>query len=137
MVLTLAACGGGSSAAPTKQAYESALSRLCLVAADQLRELHLDTTVAAWRADGGKVVAIERNFNHKLAALKVPESIRAAVVAYTQANELTFRDAEAAVAAAKEGDAPRLRAALKRADGDGLATGAPAKAIGATGCYIG
>ena len=130
----MAACGGSGTATLTKQQYASKLSRLCLLAADQLRELHLDNTVPAWRADGHRIVAIEQSFNRKLAALKPPHSIQAA---YTKANEGDFRDTEAAVAAAKAGDANGLRAAVRRANRDNLATAAPAREIGAAGCYIG
>ena len=133
----MAACGGSGSATLTKEQYASKLSRLCLVAADQLRELHVDNGVAAWRSDGPKIVAIERRFNRKLAALKPPESIQAAVVAYTKANDRGFRATEDAVAAAKSGDAQKLQAALQHANKDNLATGAPAKKIGAASCYIG
>jgi hypothetical protein len=136
-VLALAACGGGGAPTLTKAEYASKLSRLCLVAADQLRELHLDISVAAWKADGPRVVAIEQSFNHKLAALKAPDSIKTAVTAYTKANDKGFRDTEDAVAAAKAGDANKFHAELTQANKDNLATGAPAKAIGAQGCYIG
>jgi hypothetical protein len=74
----------------TKEQYASKLSHLCLVAADQLRELHVDNGVAAWQADGPRILAIERRFNRKLAALKPPESIQAAVAAYTSANDRGF-----------------------------------------------
>jgi hypothetical protein len=136
-VLALAACGGGGGSTPTRAEYASRLSRLCLVAADQLRELHLDNTVAAWRTDGHRVVAIEQSFNRKLAALEPPDSIANAVAAYTKANAKSFRDTKAAVAAARARDASTLRAALRRANADDHATASPAKAIGARGCYIG
>jgi hypothetical protein len=137
LVLGLVACGGNGSSTLTKEQYASRLSRLCLVASDQLRELHVDNGVAAWRADGPRIVAIERRFNRRLAALKPPDSIRAAVADYTSANEHGFREAEAAVAAAKTGDVKQLQADLSRADKDNLATGPPAKKIGAAGCFIG
>ncbi len=135
-MLALVACGGSGSATPNKEQYDAKLSRLCLVAADQLRELHVDNGVAAWRADGPRIVAIERRFNRKLAALKPPESIGAVVAAYTSANDRGFRATQDAVNAAKAGDAKRLQAALKQANKDNLATRPPAKKIGAAGCYI-
>jgi hypothetical protein len=137
LVLALAACGGSGSATLTKQQYASRLSRLCMVAADQLRELHVDNGVAAWRADGPRIVAIERRFNRKLAALKPPESIQNAIAAYTRANDRGFRATHEAVGAAKAGAAKKLEAALQHANEDDLATGPPAKKIGAAGCYIG
>jgi hypothetical protein len=137
LVLGLAACGGSGSSTLTKEQYASKLSRLCLVAADQLRELHVDNGVGAWRADGPRIVAIERRFNRKLAALNPPDSIRTEVADYTSANEQGFRDIEAAVAAASAGDVRKLHADLSRADTDNLATGPPAKKIGAAGCFIG
>jgi len=135
--LAVAGCGGGGAPTLTKAEYASKLSRLCLVAADQLRELHIDTSLAAWQVDGPRVVAIERSFNRKLAALKPPDSIKSAVAALTTANDKNLQATQDAVAAAKAGDAAKLHAALKQANKDDLATGAPVKAIGATGCYIG
>lgn len=137
LVLGLAACGGGARATLTKEQYASKLSRLCLVSADQFRELHVDNGVAAWRADGSRIVAIERRFNRKVAALRPPQSIQTAVADYASANERGFRDTQAAVAAAKVGDPNSLHAALRRVDKDNLATGSPAKRIGAAGCFIG
>ena len=135
LVLMLAACGGSGSTALTKKQYASKLSRLCLLAADQLRELHVDNGVAAWRADGPRIVAIERRFNRKLAAFKPPESIHGAVAAYRRANDRGLSDTVVAVAAAKAGDTKGLRAALRRANKDNAATAPPAKTIGAAGCY--
>ena len=136
-MLALAACGGSGGATLTKEQYASKLSHLCLVAADQLRELHVDNGVAAWQADGPRILAIERRFNRKLAALKPPESIQAAVAAYTSANDRGFRATQDAVGAAEAGDAKRLQAALKQANEHDLATGPAAKKIRAAGCYVG
>jgi len=47
------------------------------------------------------------------------------------------RDDENAIAAAKAADGARRGAALAQSNKDALATYASAKAIGATGCYIG
>ena len=137
LVLALAACGGSSSATLSKEQYDSKMSRLCLVAADQIREVHYLTSVAALRAEGSRVVAIERRFNHKLASLKPPDSIRAAAAAYLRADERKVRDFEAAVAAAKARDRGKLQEALGQAITDTRATGPLAKKIGAAGCYIG
>jgi hypothetical protein len=136
LTLALAACGGGGTATLSKEQYASKLSRLCLVAADQLREMHVDNGVAAWRADGPRILAIERRFNRKLAALKPPESIQAAVAAYTSANDRGFRATQVAVGAAKPGAAKKLQAALQQANEADLATGPAAKKIGAAGCYV-
>jgi hypothetical protein len=137
LLLALAACGGGGTPTLTQREYAARLSRLCLVSADRLRELHLDTKVTAWRANGRLVLATERSFNRRLAALEPPAAIQSAVAAYTNANDRSFRDTEAAVAAARAGNASKLRAGLRRAGKDDLATGTPAKTIGASGCYIG
>jgi hypothetical protein len=136
-MLALAACGGGGASTLTKAEYASKLSRLCLVAADQLRELHMDTSVAAWQADGPQVLAIEQSFNRKLAALKPTGSIKTAVAALRNANDKTVEHTQDAVAAAKAGDATKFHAALAQANKDDLATTTPVKAIGAQGCYIG
>ena len=135
-MLALAACGGSGTATLSKEQYASKLSRLCLIAADQLREMHVDNGVAAWRADGPRILAIERRFNRKLAALKPPESIQAAVAAYASANDRGFGATQVAVGAAKAGDPKKLQAALKQANEDDLATGPAAKKIGAAGCYV-
>ena len=136
LVLALTACGGSGTATLSKEQYASKLSRLCLVAADQLREMHVDNGVAAWRADGPRILAIERRFNRKLAALKPPESIQAAVATYPSANDRGFRATRVAVGAAKAGDPKKLQAALKHSNEDDLATAPAAKKIGAAGCYV-
>lgn len=136
-VLALAACGGSGGDTLTKAQYDARLSRLCLVAADQLRELHLDTTVAAWKHDAAQITRIERSFQTKLAALKPPGSIESTVAAYTKANNKATQETLAAVEAAKAGDAARLHAQIALSNRDSLATWASARKIGATGCYIG
>lgn len=135
-VLALAACGGSGAATLTKAEYDAKLSHLCLLAADQFRELHLDNTVASWKHDGPQVIRIDQNFTHKLAALKPPSSIASAVADYRTASAKSSKDDRNAVAAAKAGDATKLRAAITRGNKDNNATMASAKAIGATGCYV-
>jgi len=137
-VLALAACGGGGGGAATltKRQYDAKLSHLCLLAADQFRELHLDITVPSWKHDATEIIRIEQNFANKLASLKPPSSIAAAVADYRKANDKSFQDDRNAVAAAKAGDAAKLRAAITQGNKDNNATFPSAKVIGARGCYF-
>jgi hypothetical protein len=137
-VLALAACGGGGGGGGklTKAEYDARLSHLCSLAADQFRELHLDITVASWKHDAPEIIRIDQNFANKLAALKPPSSIAAAVADYRKANAKSFQDDKNAIAAAKAGDAAKLRAAIAQANKDNDATFPSAKAIGARGCYF-
>ena len=134
-VLALAACGGSSGL--TKAQYDAKVSKLCLLAADQLRELHMDNSVAAWRHSGASVVRISEHFDTSLGTLKAPGDIAADAADFLEANEKLASDYKAAVAAANAGDRGKLLAAGNQSNKDGAATFAPAKAIGATGCYIG
>lgn len=135
-MLGLAACGGGSKTL-TKAQYASSLSDLCLKGADQIRELHLDNSVASWKADGDRIMKIEQNFKDKLAALKAPDEIKNAAREYTDANDKVFQDVKDGVNAAKADDQAKLRAALSKANSDNGATTQPAKEIGAKSCYVG
>ena len=134
LALGLAACGGASGL--TKAQYDAKVSRLCLLAADRLRELHIDNSVGAWRHSGANVVRIAQRFDNSLAALKAPGDIAAEAAVFLNANQKVLADYKAAVAAAKAGDRARLQELGKRSNKDGTATFASAKAIGATGCYI-
>ena len=138
VVLALTACGGGSGGAATltKAEYDAKLSHLCLVAADQFRELHLDNTLASWRHEAPDVIRIDQNFAHKLAALKPPKTIAAAAAGYRRASSKASQDDRNAVAAADAGNAANLLAAIKQANKDNTATFPAAKAIGARGCYL-
>ncbi len=137
-VLVLAACGGsGGSGALTKAQFDAKLSRLCLVASDQFRELHLDNTVAAWRHDAAQITRIDRSFARNLAALKPPAALEGAATAYARTNAKANRATAAAVAAAKAGNAVKLHAEVALANRDSVAAWPYAKKIGATGCYIG
>jgi hypothetical protein len=136
-VLAFAACGsGGGTHTLTKSEYDAKLSHLCLLAADQFRELHLDNTIASWKHGAPEILRIDRTFAHKLAALKPPSSIAAAVADYTKASAKRAQDDKAAIAAAKAGDAAKLRAAMTQGGRDDHATFPSAKAIGARGCYF-
>jgi hypothetical protein len=137
VVLALAACGSSGGGTLTKAQYDAKLSRLCLVASDQFRELHLGNDVAGWKHDAQEITRIEHSFQTKLAALSPPDSIKAAVDEYTAANDKVTQETLAAVAAAKAGDAAKLHALINRANSDSLATWPAAKKIGAKGCYIG
>jgi hypothetical protein len=131
-VLALAACGSTSE----KARYDARVSRLCLVAADQFRELHLDNSVGDWKRYGPTIVHIEEQFDNALAALPPPSSIAKPAAAFLDAYEKLAQDAKKAVAAANAGDRKSLRAAIAAGDEDDLATLPLAKTIGATGCYI-
>jgi hypothetical protein len=137
-VLVLAACGGGTGVL-TKAQYDAKLSHLCLVAADQVRELHMDGSAASWRHDGPRRVEIDTTFGAALAALKPPSSIAKAVAAYAAASARELADDEHALAFV-EGrlhESTTLHALNDQANVDSLATGRAARQIGATGCYIG
>jgi formate dehydrogenase maturation protein FdhE len=133
-VLGLAACGGSSGL--TKAQYDARVNRLCLVSADRFRELHLDNTIGDYRHYASSIVHIDEAFAKQLARWKPPASIASAATAFAKANEKVARDDTKAIAAARAGDSAKLQAAIKQANTDGLATSAPARAIGATGCYI-
>jgi hypothetical protein len=109
VVLALAACGGASGL--TKAQYDAKVSHLCLVAASQVGDLHMDNSIGAWRHSGADVVRIAQHFDNSVAALKAPGAI-SSVAAST------------------------LHQIAVRAGKDGAATFPAAKAIGATGCYI-
>ena len=133
-VVVLAACGGASGL--TKAEYDAKVSRLCLVAADQFRELHMDNSVAAWKYNAPTIIHIGQHFDHALAALKAPSDLAAGATAYLKANETVLADDKAAVAAATAGDGGSLRTAIRQANKDTASGSRSAKAIGATGCYI-
>lgn len=134
-VLALAACGGGS-ATLTKAQYDAKVDRLCLLSADAFREMHLTNTVDAYRRYAPNILRADHHFLNTLGALKPPSSIANAAIAYRNANAKVLHDDEAAIAAARAGDARKLYRAIAKASRDSLAAGGTAKAIGATGCYI-
>ena len=133
--LALAACG--SSSGLTRAQYDAKVSRLCLVAADQFRELHMDYTVGSWRQSGADAVRIAQHFDRAVAALKAPSAIASGAAAFLEANQKFAADYQDGVAAAKAGNPATLLLIDRRASTDGAATSRAAKAIGATGCYIG
>ena len=135
-VLGLAACGGGATGL-TKAQYGAKVSHLCLVAADQLRELHMDDSVSVWEYSGPDVIRIDKHFDKALAALKAPAEIAADARAFLKAYEKVLADDKAAFAASQgRGDWPTLHKAWIQASKDSRASWPSAKAIGATGCYI-
>jgi len=133
--LVLAGCGGSGTL--TKAQYDTKVGHLCLVAADGIRELHMDNSLGAWQHSGDAVVRIAKQFDDRLAALKAPSAIASGAADFLKANQKLAADYEDAVKAAKAGDSAMLQKIAVRANTDGTATFAPAKAIGATGCYIG
>ena len=124
LVLALAACGG-SSAKLTQAQYDAKVSRLCLLAADQFREMHLLNTVGDWQ-----------HFDKALAALKPPSSIARDAAAFLGANKDALADDRFAIAAARAGDNAGLHHAIRADHGDHGAAYHSAEKIGATGCYI-
>lgn len=133
--LALAACGGSSGL--TKAQYDAKVSRLCLVAADQFRELHMDYTVGSWRHSGPEAVRIARHFDRAVAALKAPSSIASEAAAYLRANQTLVVDYQGGVTAAKTGNLATVLEIDHQISRDGAATAEAAQKIGATGCYIG
>ena len=135
-VLALAACGGGGGGSTlTKAQYDVKVSRLCLLASDQIRELHMDRSVSAWKYSGADVIRIARHFDNALAALGAPADIAADADVYLRANTKVLADDKAALAAAQAADLATLRKAIEQSNNDSLAAWPSAKAIGATGCY--
>ena len=136
LVLVLAACGGASGGL-TQAQYDAKVSHLCLLAADQTRELHMGSSVGDWNHYAPSIVRIDKKFANGLAALTPPASLASAAQAYRQATGQAARDDNHAVAAAKEGNAAQLHRAIAQGIKDSLAAQPLAKAIGATGCYSG
>ncbi|HLX33426.1 MAG TPA: hypothetical protein VKR79_11795 [Gaiellaceae bacterium] len=137
-VLALAACGsgGGGGSTLTKAQYDAKVSRLCLVNADAFRELHLDDTVGDYKAFGSSIIHLDQSFATKLAALKPPSSIASEASAFGKANALAAQDDKDAVAAAKAGDAAKLKTLIAKYNHDEVATYPSAKAMGARDCYF-
>ncbi len=133
---TLAACGGGGGASLTKEQYTKKLGRQCLLSDDALRELHMDIDVGQWAAEGDEVLAINRKFLRGLDALVPPDDIADAAARYRERIVDASDATKDAVAAAKAGDGKALRAALSRSSRAYRASWAPAKEMGATGCYF-
>ncbi len=137
LVLALAACGGGGSGRLTKAQYDAKVSRLCLLAADQFREMHLENTVADWRRYATTIVRIRTHFNNALAALKPPSYIKSEAANFLGSNKNALADDRLAIAAAQAGDLHGLFGGLREEHVDFRAADHSARAIGATGCYIG
>ena len=134
-VLALAACGGSSGL--TKAQYDAKVSRLCLVAADQYRELHLTYSIGDYRHNGAAIVHIGEHFDKALAALKPPSSIASEAAAFLARSTSSAADVKSAVAAAQARNVTTFLLAIHQASRDGSAASQSAKAMGATGCYIG
>lgn len=134
-VIALAACGGSTGL--TKAQYDAKVSRLCLVAADGFREMHLTSTIGDYRHNAAAIVRIGEHFDTALASLKPPSSIATDAAAFRDANTRFAADEKSAVAAAQDGNVATFLPALRQASLDSAAVSRSAKAIGATGCYIG
>jgi hypothetical protein len=133
---SLSACGGSGKKAYslTKAQYTAALDKICLVAADQLRELHLDNALDTYKARGDDIVAIIDRATGKFEALTPPDSVKDAAKRFNEANERLLADTKDAASAAKAGDRTKFEQGLAKADADNRAGRGPATEIGATGC---
>ena len=131
IVLALAACGGGSGTL-TRAQYAARVSHLCLLAADQIRELHPGT---GGIGDLRSIVHIDKEFLKQLAALKPPASIAAAAAGYAREMAKAAQDNKNAMVATKAGDRFKLYGAFEHRNHDGAAAWPYAKTMGATGCY--
>ena len=133
-VLALAACGGSSGL--TKEQYDAKVSHLCLLAADQFREMHLMNTTDDWRYYAPRIVHVRVHFAKALAALKPPSAIAPDAAGYLRANRKALADDKRAIAAARAGDTVGFVRALRAEHRDDRTANRTAKAVGATGCYI-
>ena len=133
-VLALAACGGSSRL--TKAQYDAKVSRLCLVAADGLRELHLTYTIGDYRHNGTTIVRIGEHFDKALAALKPPSSMAPDAAAFLTASTEVAGVMKSAVAAARARHVATFVEAIHQASRDAANQSRWAKTIGATGCYL-
>jgi hypothetical protein len=132
--VALAGCGG--SGGLTKEQYAAKVSRLCVLAADQVRELHMGNSVSAWKSYGPQVVHIARHFDNALAALKAPSDIATDAAAYLKASENVLAADEAILETAQIGDPGPLQVALTVGDKYSRTSSLRAKKLGATGCYV-
>ena len=131
VVLALAACGGGS-ATLTKAQYAAKVSHLCLLTADEVREIHPEVGDIG---DLTSIVHIDKEFLKQLAALQPPASIAAAAAGYAREMAKAAQDNKNAMVATKAGDRFKLYAAMAQRNHDGAAAWPYAKTMGATGCY--
>jgi hypothetical protein len=137
--LALAGCGSGSSSAGTltKAQYDAKLNRMCFLAADKVRELHMDNSLGDWKAFGPELAAIDHHFANRLHPEEAPAAIASAAQAFARAQEKVVRSDEAAITAANAGDRAKLRLAIARVTEADRATSQPAQQVGATDCYFG
>jgi hypothetical protein len=133
LVLALAACGAGTSRL-TKAQYRTRVSQLCLLAADQFREMHLVNTIGDWRYNATKIVHMRVRFNKALAALKPPLAIASKAAAVLGASKNALADDRRVIAAARAGDDAGFGHALGAQKSDQLFALRSEMAIGATGC---
>jgi hypothetical protein len=136
LVLALAACGGGGTHRLTKEEYDAKVSHLCLLAADQFREMHLENTLADWQYNANRIVRIRIRFDNALAALKAPPSIKTDAAEFLASNKNALDDDRHVIGAARGGDRLEFLHALRSEHGDYRFAYHTAEAIGATGCYI-
>lgn len=134
-VLALAACGGGSHRL-TAAEYDAKVNELCLLAADQFRELHLENTLGDWQRNGARILHIRVHFNKELAALKAPPFLKNDAAAFLGASENALADDKLAIAAARSGDYEGLLHGIRGEHNDNRSGHRSAQAIGATGCYL-
>ena len=126
---------GGTAGALSKDEFASKVSNLCLLADDQVHELHMTNSIIAWKNYGDRVVKIGQSFIDKVGALKAPDEIKGAVQEYLDANKKVVEDLRTATADAKKNDRKGMLAALAQGNKDNDDTWPPAKEIGAKSCY--
>ena len=111
-----------------------ALNRICLVASDQFRELHLENTVGDWKARGDHIVKITEGATKKFKALTPPDELKDAAKQYNDAEDRFTAEIKNAVNAANAGDAAKFHAALSKSDKANTDSNVAAQKIGAADC---
>src|SRR5437868_14779473 len=96
-VLAFAACGGGPPPVIVTPHYAARVSHLCLIAADQFRELHLTNTIGDYRHDATAIVHINSVFLNQLAKLNPPTELARPAAAYARAIAKSAKDQQNAV----------------------------------------
>ena len=134
LALAVAGCGGGGKHGLTKEEYNAKVNHLCLLAADQFREMHLLNTMDDWQRNATEIVRIRMHFNKALAAVKPPPAIKTDAESLLVANKNAVDDDRYAIAAAQAGDRLSFFHALRADSRDQRAAHRAAVLIGAEGC---
>src|SRR5262245_42220897 len=134
LVLALAACGGGGPNRLPKEEYAAKVSKLCLRAAKQFREMHLVNTMEGWQQNANEMVRIRMRFNKGLGALKVPISIKTDAADLLVSYQSLLDSDEFVFAAARAGDRLGFFHALRAQRRDERGAHRAAQEMGAKGC---